>query len=102
MSMFDRMQDRRDDGAASNSASPPSPSNGGSFKIMFGTEECTVAFKQDQKLKDVFRDKAEPLGLDYDRRLAYRDNEGNILSGEETPVAGREYIAAITHDSKGC
>ena len=97
--IFDRMQDRRD-GAVQNN-NPLTPSDGGSFKLLFGVEEVTVPVAQGQTVKEAFRNKADPLGLDYDRRLSFRDNLGNILTGEETPVAGREYLAAITHDSKG-
>jgi len=93
------MEDRREEPRAEEPKTPTP--EGGTFKIWFGTENVELALRAGQTLKDVFRNKAEALSLDFDRRLQYRDNDGNLLTGEEAPVAGREYIAAITHDSKG-
>lgn len=97
--IFDRMQDKRDETAKSDSTMDSL--SGGTFRVMFGVEECTVTVAPEQTVKGVFRNKAEALGLDYDRRLSFRDNQGNLLTGDERPVAGRDYLAAITHDAKG-
>lgn len=93
------MQDREN--TPRNESEPKLPEAGSTFKIWFGADNAELALKTGQTLKDVYKDKSESLGFDFDRRLSYRDTEGNILTGEEAPVAGREYIAAITHDSKG-
>lgn len=98
MTIFNRMTDTREN--APKGEIVPNPTEG-SFKLLFGTEEVQMATKTGQTLNVVFKDKSEVLGLDFDRRMSFRDNEGNILTGEEVPVAGREYLAAVTHDSKG-
>jgi hypothetical protein len=98
MTIFNRMTDT--------SAEAPKGENAptqteGTFKLLFGTEEVQMAIKPGQTLNMVFKDKSEVLGLDFDRRMSFRDNSGNILNGEDVPAAGREYLAAVTHDSKG-
>lgn len=98
MTIFNRMSDTSSEirPTGENALNPT-----GSFKLLFGIEEVQMATKPGQTLSTVFKDKSEVLGLDFDRRMNFRDNEGNILGGEEVPVAGREYLAAVTHDSKG-
>jgi len=98
MSIFNRMTDTREE--APKGENTPNQTEG-SFKLLFGTEEVQMATKPGQTLNSVFQAKSEVLGLDLDRRTSFRDNEGNILTGEDVPVVGREYLAAITHDSKG-
>jgi len=98
MTIFNRMTDTRAETPKAENALNPT---GVSFKLLFGTEEVQMLVKPEQTLASCFKDKAEVLGLDFDRRMSFRDNEGNILSGEEIPTAGREFLAAVTHDSKG-
>jgi len=97
MTIFNRMGDRTE---TPTTESTPNPT-GGMFTIMFGTEDVQMAVAPGQTIKDVVKNKSEVLGLDFDRRLSYRDNEGNILTGDETPLAGRQYLVAVTHDAKG-
>jgi len=81
---------------------PSAPNReGGSFTIQFGTESVELALQAHPSVQDAFRNNAEYLGFDFDRRLTYRDNRNNILTGEEAPAAGVTYYASITHDSKG-
>jgi hypothetical protein len=98
MTIFNRMNDTHAETPKSENA--PNQTEG-TFKLLFGTEEVQMATKPGQTLSTVFKDKSEVLGLDFDRRMSFRDNSGNILNGEDVPVAGREYLAAVTHDSKG-
>jgi len=98
MTIFNRMGDKQDEPAKAEDQAAPA---GGMFRIMFGTEDCQLAITPGLTIKEAFKNKSEVLGLDFDRRLSYRDNEGNILTGEEAPVANRDYLCAVTHDSKG-
>lgn len=76
-------------------------SNEGTFKVCFATESVNVAWRQGLTVRDAFIMNADFLGFDPDRVLTYRDSNNNILGGHETPVAGAEYMASITHDEKG-
>lgn len=97
--IFDRMQDREN--SPSGESQLKLPETGSTFKLWFGADSVERLAKPGQTIKEEFRSQSEALGFDFDRRLSFRDNEGNIFTGEEAPAAGREYIAAITHDSKG-
>lgn len=73
----------------------------GRFTVQFGTENVQVTIRPGMTIKDAFVMNADYLGFDPDRTMAYRDNQNNLLDGNEAPEAGLVYTASITHDEKG-
>lgn len=91
-SIFDNMDDEGDFST---------PSQGETFTVQFGVESTTLRWTPGLTVRDAFSQNAPYLGFSTDRRLTYRDNQNNLLTGSEEVVAGRIYTASITHDEKG-
>jgi len=92
-SIFDNVNDEGDFAAPAH--------QGESFTIQFGVESTTLRLTNGLTVKDAFAQNAAYLGFSLDRRLTYRDNQNNLLTGNEQVVASRIYTASITHDEKG-
>ena len=91
MSLFERM----DDGNAEFSEATEK------FTIEFGVESVNVPLGKYPTVFEAFKAESEYLGFDRDRVLTYRNDLNDLLEGGESPVNGRIYTAAITHDTKG-